>query len=229
LPIVEGARVSLIGSAIIASWSRVDAADRSAVRAWHNEEHIPERLALPGFLRARRYAGIGDEEAMFILYEVRDRDVLTGDSYLQRLNHPTPWTRESVVKLKQSARGICEILLSAGPGGGAITGTLRLGGAGGKHAAVRTLVDSALADRVLRHESVTGYNVARADRPASTIPTVERGERPVSTPDLIVIVEGSDAEELARALDLVASSFAQAPVRGLYRLEHRADANIGPI
>ena len=28
---------------------------------WYNEEHVPERLAIPGFRKARRFKAIGSE------------------------------------------------------------------------------------------------------------------------------------------------------------------------
>jgi len=59
---------------------------------WHDREHIPERLSIPGFLRLRRYVALGAGPRFFYFYETESLDVLQSPAYLERLSKPTPWT-----------------------------------------------------------------------------------------------------------------------------------------
>jgi len=78
--------MALAGTAVVAIWNDITGDDRANFYEWHNREHIPERLGIPGFLRGRRYRAIegtapGDRE-YFTLYEVRNLAVLGSEAYL---------------------------------------------------------------------------------------------------------------------------------------------------
>ena len=83
----------MIGTAALGIWIDVDAHARDDFNAWYREQHIPERLSVPGFRRGRRYEATGDSPAYFTLYETADAAVLSSAPYLARLNSPTEWTR----------------------------------------------------------------------------------------------------------------------------------------
>ncbi len=81
------------GNAALAIWFRVEPGDVPELDAWYPRQHLPERLSVPGFLRGRRYVGVAARQTFFTLYEVEDVPVLSSAAYLERLNHPTDWTR----------------------------------------------------------------------------------------------------------------------------------------
>src|SRR5580700_2090419 len=67
---------------------------------WYLAEHVPERLAVPGFESFERYERLDDVAAAstahreyLTTYRVRSLAVLTSPEYLQRLDNPTPLTR----------------------------------------------------------------------------------------------------------------------------------------
>ncbi len=47
--------MSLLGKAVVAIWNDILPEGRDNFIEWHNREHIPERVSIPGFLRGRRY------------------------------------------------------------------------------------------------------------------------------------------------------------------------------
>jgi len=49
---------------------------------WYETSHIPARLALPGFLAARRFEGCGGDYRYVSLYELETPDAVTGEGYL---------------------------------------------------------------------------------------------------------------------------------------------------
>jgi hypothetical protein len=86
---------------------------------WHTHEHLPERLSIPGFLRGTRWVALrGGQPRYFVVYEVRDVEVLTSAPYLERLNNPTPWTQKVMPSYRGMTRGFCAVAARAGLGVG---------------------------------------------------------------------------------------------------------------
>ena len=117
--------MSLLGDAVVAIWNDITPEGRANFIDWHNREHIPERVAIPGFHRGRRYVAERGDPEYFTLYEACDTGVLVGTAYLERLNNPTPWTNRSTADFRNTLRGICSKAYSTGSGEGAFMLTLR--------------------------------------------------------------------------------------------------------
>ena len=86
----------LMGQGVLVNWGGVDAEQEDDYNMWHSREHMPERLAVPGFRRGRRGIAVdGTPETLkyFMMYEAVDANVFASAPYLARLNDPTPWTR----------------------------------------------------------------------------------------------------------------------------------------
>jgi hypothetical protein len=62
--------------------------------AWYDTEHLPERLAIPGFRSARRWVAPGapGEGKYRATYELDSPAVLQSPEYLARYAGATPWT-----------------------------------------------------------------------------------------------------------------------------------------
>lgn len=43
------------GTRLVMVWADIDPEFASGFNRWHDEEHLPQRLQIPGFLSARRY------------------------------------------------------------------------------------------------------------------------------------------------------------------------------
>jgi len=93
---------------------------------WHSHEHMPERLAIPGFLRGTRWISVSGEPSYFVLYEVAGLATLTGGPYLERLNDPTPWSRKMMPHHRNMVRSLCAVRASFGHGVGQALATLQL-------------------------------------------------------------------------------------------------------
>ena len=78
--------------ALLALWNGVTPALEAEYNAWHAEEHVPERLTVPGILWARRYAAFWPQPGprYLTLYGLRDAQVLEGAAYQRLLREPTP-------------------------------------------------------------------------------------------------------------------------------------------
>src|SRR5687768_87505 len=49
---------------------------------WQDQEHIPERLAVPGFINAQRWIGATDPKISVNTYDLESLDVLERPQYL---------------------------------------------------------------------------------------------------------------------------------------------------
>lgn len=95
---------------------------------WYDEEHIPQRLAVPGFVRASRYeagppvfsAGLVQPEQPpprhLAIYEMTSGAVLASEPYRQLIANPTDWTRRirSTFDLRLRASYVERFHLEAG-------------------------------------------------------------------------------------------------------------------
>jgi hypothetical protein len=65
--------------------------------AWYDLEHLPERLAVPGFRTGLRYVMLGMERRYLALYDLDDIAVLDTPAYLAvSADRATPWTKRII-------------------------------------------------------------------------------------------------------------------------------------
>jgi hypothetical protein len=82
--------------------------------AWYNTEHVPERMAVPGFLTARRYVVDGAQGRYMAHYDLADLSVLHTEPYASISRNPTPWTRRIGRKLVENIRNEYELVQAIG-------------------------------------------------------------------------------------------------------------------
>jgi hypothetical protein len=73
--------------------------------AWYDHEHLPERLAIPGFRSARRWVS---GRTYLATYELDSLAVLSSAAYLARYQNQTPWSRRCLGKCLVFKRWACE-------------------------------------------------------------------------------------------------------------------------
>lgn len=94
---------------LLVLWNDVDAGMEAAYHDWHANEHVPERLTVPGFLWGRRYADAQPEgrPRYLTLYGLRDTGVLDSAPYRRLLSHPTPASASMRPALRNLTRWVC--------------------------------------------------------------------------------------------------------------------------
>lgn len=206
--------MSLAGEGAIAIWHDIAPEGRAEFYAWHGEEHMPERVGIPGFLRGRRYVAIDADLEFFNLYEAQTVEVLKGQDYTGRVNAPTPWTLSAVRHFRTVSRAICRVAHTSGPAQGGLIATLRYDvpdniASAHKAALLRGLVPDLLAAR-----GVAGVHLLAADAQASGVATAEQKARGVANavPRWILLVEGwgDEAQFTALARESLAAEELQA-------------------
>jgi hypothetical protein len=217
--------MSLLGKAIVAIWTDIAPEGLDAFYEWHNHEHMPERVGIPGFLRGRRYLAIDASPAYFKIYEAESTSVLTGPHYVERLNNPTPATRHIIpAYFRNMIRGVCNVRFSVGVGIGGSIMALRFAAEPGRDDELERHLAGVLRG-IATMPMIAGAHLCVADASASTIQTSERKSHGAAVPDWLVMIEGTTPESANAACDtLMASDLERAGagkeiVRGLYGLE----------
>lgn len=212
----------LAGEAVVAIWNGIEPEAREQFYDWHVNEHMPERVGIPGFRRGRRYiaADAATHPEFFTLYEADAMPVLQGADYAGRLNDPTPGTRETTARFTDTFRALSRVLISHGPGMGGALLTIRFDCDDQHLIAVRAMVRAAS-----QAKRVTGAHLCRADRAASLVRTTETKDRAdiQPPPSCFILVEATDPEALTNILldRALLGAGAEGPfVRGVYRLEY---------
>lgn len=184
--------MSLAGEGAVAIWHDIAPEGREAFYAWHGQEHMPERVGIPGFLRGRRYAAIEASLEFFNLYEALSVEVLKGQDYTARVNAPTPWTLAAVKHFRSVARSICLVAHSAGPAQGGLIATLRYDVPEAQTAEHKAALLRQFVPDLLARPGVAGVHVLTADAEASGVATAEQKARGVANavPRWVLLLEG---------------------------------------
>jgi hypothetical protein len=99
---------------LLAVWMDIPAAVEEDFNRWYNEEHLAERMSIPGFLSARRYASLEGVPKYIALYETVDAQVLQSETYLKVLNAPTAWTQRVRPHFQNFVRNEYELIFTHG-------------------------------------------------------------------------------------------------------------------
>jgi hypothetical protein len=81
------------GTGLLMVWTDVPADKEPEFNRWYNEEHLAERLAVPGFLNAARYEAVKGGPKHLAVYELESPAVIDSPAYKKVSANPTPWTQ----------------------------------------------------------------------------------------------------------------------------------------
>jgi hypothetical protein len=180
--------MTMAGGGVLAFWHDVAPGSEGEFDQWHLREHIPERVAVPGFLRARRYVTLGGPPSYFYFYETESLDTLQSPAYLARLGDPTPWTRRTMPLVRNNVRTACRVIISRGYG-------LRPG----REEELRSWLTATALPTAIEHPGIVAGHLLEGDAGVSTAAKSDE-KRLLETPDALVrwvaLVEGTDPSAL---------------------------------
>ena len=108
----------IAGKGMLLTSMDIDAANETDFNRWYDREHLEERVAIEGFLEARRYVAHSGSPRFLFLYSTRTLDVLDSPAYRARLNNPTEWSKKTMAGFKNMIRAVARITVSRGVGRG---------------------------------------------------------------------------------------------------------------
>jgi len=190
---------SLLGNAAVLIWNDVAPEGRDEFYRWHDKEHIPERLALPGFRRGRRFRKPGHSPEWLTMYEAIDVSALVSREYIARLNAPTAATARTLAHFRNTSRAVCCIVHSFGSSSGGYVLAMRLSVSDKTSGAMcRYIRDEAFPRASVTAGVVAGHLYA-ADPSASYVDTAESSTRRFDVPAWVVLCEASSAAAAEQA------------------------------
>src|ERR1700724_696519 len=116
----------LAGKGMLLTSMDIDARDEADFNRWYDREHLIERVAIDGFLEARRYVAHQGHPKYLCLYSTATFEVLDSPAYRAALANQTDWSKANIARFKNMIRGVARITISRGQGRGAALGIVRL-------------------------------------------------------------------------------------------------------
>jgi len=141
---------------VLAIWNDLDPKIETDYHEWYWQEHLLERLAVPGFLTARRYEAVGRGPKYFSVYLTTSVEVLKSPAYLQRIHNPTEWTRRCMASFKNMNRTACRQTIDLGRGIGGAAVTMEIEAAAGQEDSLRRKISDSLFPELLKSPGATG-------------------------------------------------------------------------
>ena len=142
----------IAGKGMLLTSMDIDAADEAEFNRWYDREHLEERVAIDGFLEARRYVAHDGKPKYLSLYSTETFEVLDSPAYRTALANQTAWSKANIARFKNMIRAVARITISRGIGRGAALGIIRLRPpAGGEDKLRAALRGSARSGKARRH------------------------------------------------------------------------------
>jgi hypothetical protein len=210
----------LAGNGMLLTSMDIDPSDEAEFNRWYDREHLLERVAIDGFLEARRYIAHAGSPKYLCLYSTATFEVLDSPAYRAALTSPTDWSKTTLARFKNMIRAVARITISRGAGRGATLGIIRLRPAGDKDK-LRTALGDRLAPEKL--DGVVSMHLIESD-PALSRPITD--DPPVSDPgsgDWFVLIDGTNVGAISAAIadrlrDVPAPIAAETISIGIYNL-----------
>jgi hypothetical protein len=134
----------IAGKGMLLTSMDVDPAHEADFNRWYDREHLEERVAIDGFIEARRYIAVEGSPKYLSLYSTETFEVLESPAYRKALASQTAWSKENIARFKNMIRGVARITLSHGKGRGAVLGIVRVRPVDGGHDKLREALRTAL-------------------------------------------------------------------------------------
>jgi len=197
---------SLLGTAAVLIWNDVQRAGHEIFYDWHDKEHIPERLDIPGFLRGRRYRKPGHTPEWLTIYEADALDVLVSPEYLARLNSPTPRTVNALRYFQNTSRAVCKVVHSTGASSGGHVLAMRLDVSAEQSEAMCRILFTNVFPKLESQIGVVACHLFSADQPGSYLTTAESSTREFDVPSWVLLIEATTVDAGESALQSIAAA-----------------------
>lgn len=194
---------ALLGDGAVLVWNDVADEGREQFYQWHDQEHIPERLTIPGFRRGRRFARPGHSPEWLTMYEADDVSVLTSPEYLARLNSPTPRTVSTLRHFRNTSRAVCSLVYSVGSSTGGHVLAMRLSVPSDRAEAMCAAIRGRLFAAAMGLTGVVACHLFASDQAASHVDTAESNTRAFDVPSWVLLSEATHAAAALRAREAI--------------------------
>jgi hypothetical protein len=188
----------MAGKGMLLTSMDIEPSHEAEFNRWYDREHLEERVAIDGFLEARRYVAHQGSPKYLSLYSTTTFEALDSPAYRTALANQTDWSKANIARFKNMIRAVARITISRGQGRGAALGIVRLrpvaGGEDGLRAALREQLDPDKSDGIISMhlmESDPVLSRPLSDKPAAADP---------GAGDWFVLIDGTNMNAISTAI-----------------------------
>jgi hypothetical protein len=209
----------IAGKGMLLTSMNIDAAHEAEFNRWYDREHLEERVAIDGFLEARRYVAHDGNPKYLSLYSTETFEVLDSPAYRTALANQTAWSKANIARFQNMIRAVARITVSRGTGRGAALGIVRLrppaGGEDKLRAALGEQLDPAQLDGIISLHLIESDPVL--SKPITDDPSAPNP----GAADWFVLIDATDVGALPAAMPRFSGNITLKPLTissGIYRL-----------
>ncbi len=209
----------IAGKGMLLTSMDIDAAHEAEFNRWYDREHLEERVAIDGFLEARRYVAHDGKPKYLSLYSTATFEVLDSPAYRTALANQTDWSKANIARFKNMIRAVARITISRGQGRGAALGIIRLrppaGGEDKLRDVLRDQLDPAKLDGIISMhliESDPALSRPITDNPSASDP---------GAADWFLLIDGTNVNVIPACATRFTDNVALKPLvisSGIYHL-----------
>jgi hypothetical protein len=188
----------LAGKGMLLTSMDIDPSDEAEFNRWYDREHLWERVAIEGFLEARRYVAHRGSPKYLSLYSTETFAVLDSAAYRTALANQTDWSRANIARFQNMIRAVARITISRGQGRGAVLGIVRLRPIAGDEEKLRAVLRDALDPGILN--GVISMHLIESDPVLSKPLTDKPSAADPGAGDWFVLIDGTDVNAIAAAI-----------------------------
>jgi len=188
----------LAGKGMLLTSMDIDPSDEAEFNRWYDREHLEERVAIDGFLEARRYVAHEGSPKYLCLYSTATFDVLDSPAYRAKLANPTDWSKRTMARFKNMIRAVARITVSRGQGRGAALGILRLRPSAGSNGRLRAALQEKLNPEQL--DGIISMHLIESDPTLSKPITDDPSAPNPGAGDWFVLIDGTHVNAISAAI-----------------------------
>jgi len=208
----------MAGKGMLLTSMDIDAAHEAEFNRWYDREHLEERVAIDGFLEARRYIAHVGKPKYLSLYSTATFEVLDSPAYRTALANQTKWSKANIARFKNMIRAVARITVSRGQGRGAALGILRLRPSAGSDGRLRAALQEKLDPEQL--DGIISMHLIESDPTLSKPITDDPSAPNPGAGDWFVLIDGTHVNAISAAIAarFTGSAFEQGISTGSYHL-----------
>ncbi|UGV25658.1 hypothetical protein E0H22_08140 [Rhodopseudomonas boonkerdii] len=188
----------MAGTGMLMTSMDIDPAHEQEFNQWYDREHLAERVAIDGFLEARRYVAVNAAPKYLGLYSTATFDVLDSDAYRKALANQTAWSLANIGRFKNMLRSVARITISRGVGRGAALGLVRIRPQEGDASVLREALRAQL-DPGMIHDIISMHLMESDPRLSKPLTDDPAAPNPAAR-DWYVLIEGTDVQAVSKTM-----------------------------
>ncbi len=188
----------IAGSGMLMTSMDIDPTHEQEFNQWYDREHLAERVAIDGFLEARRYVAVDAAPKYLGLYSTQTFDVLDSDAYRKALASQTAWSLTNIGRFKNMLRSVARITVSRGLGRGAALGLVRIRPPEGDASALRNALQEQL-DPGMIHGIISMHLIESDPRLSRPLTDAPNAPNPAAR-DWYVLIDGTDTDAVTATM-----------------------------